>query len=168
MLVFLMHYWFCLQNGCLELEERNEFFLALYWVMLSELFDFLFYNNIIDDGKKKITSRVLKLQVPPNSKEEVPHYFFELLKIEHIYHLHDAPSKKEIEHFKESEEGWICYEAQNDEVDYVIALNTYMEYTTLWTKLLSASREGYTIWIQEEQGLVYDVIEGGKVLTGRS
>jgi len=166
LLVFLMHYWFCVQNDCLYMEDVASFFLTLYLVIAYELFDLLFYKDIIDDGKKKSVKRTIKLQTP-KEHENALEYFSEILEIDHLYHFNNLEKEQEIESFKEREEGWLFYESQDNELefDYRIELITYMEYTTLWTRLLQASREGFKIYIEDEKSDSYDIIESGRVLS---
>lgn len=164
--VFLMHYWFCLKNDCLYIEDIYKFFLVFYIIIFYEIFDFVFYKEIVDEGKKEIVSRILKLNVPKKYNNNALSYFAEILKIKHLYHIDDLKKENHIDDFMEKEEGWLFYQIENKdlEFDYIIELNTYTEYTTLWTQLLQASREGFKIYIEDEKNNFYDIIENGKVL----
>jgi len=88
LLVFLMHYWFCVQNDCLYMEDVTSFFLTVYIVIAYELIDFFFYKDIMDDGKKKSVKRTIKLQTP-KEHENALKYFSEILEIDHIYHFNN-------------------------------------------------------------------------------
>ena len=51
-LVCLMHYGFCLKYDCFARKEIYKLFLAVYLVIVYEVFDFFFYKEIIEEEEK--------------------------------------------------------------------------------------------------------------------